>query len=178
MPKFTTAMANIIFTPASADPNKGFRMGHEQSLFVNNQTFTVTGVKYGNYQQKADNGELTDTKYASTSQAILLTTSLGEDLPLNRLLHKRRVIYDKEGKAQVVDAAAFKTELTAHLESLGRRTDDSAMLVGTVEEVGKHALKFFEGKVLQCVEHAGFGRDDKNHLAPLLSPCIQFTFQS
>ena len=170
-------MANIIFNQAPADSNKGFRMGHEQSLFVNNVTFTVTGVKYGNYQEKKADGSLVDTKYATTSQAILLETNIGEDLPLNRLLHKRRVIYDKDGQASIVESASFKAELRQHLESLGHRTDDPSMLVGSVEQVGQHAMKFFEGKVLQCVEHPGFGRDDKNHLVPLLSPCIQFTFQ-
>ena len=170
-------MATIKFQEASADPNKGFRIGREQSLFVNNVTFQVTGVKFGNYQQIADDGSVTPTKYASSSQSILLETSLGEPLPLSRLLNKRRVIYQPDGSAHIVDSATFKGPLRAHLESLGRRDTDSAMLKGSVEDVAKHALKFFDGKTLIVSEIDGLGRDDKNRLVPLLSPCIQFSFQ-
>lgn len=170
-------MTTIKFQEAPADPDKGFRIGREQSLFVNNVTFQVTGVKFGNYQQVADDGSVTDTKYASSSQSILLTTSVGEDLPLSRLLNKRRVIYDKDGSAHIIDSCTFKGPLRAHLESLGRRDNDSAMLKGTVEAVGKHALKFFDGKTLIVSEIDGLGRDNNNRLAPLLSPCIQFGFK-
>lgn len=167
----------IKFIESAADSNKGFRIGGQQSLFVNNVTFTVTGVKFGNYQVVKDDGSVESTKYASTSQAILLTTSIGEDLPLTRLLNRRRVIYDKDGQASVVESCDFKADLRAHLESLGRRADSPDMLNGTVESVGNHALKFFTGKTLICKEVNGLGRDDKNRLVPLLSPCIQFSFK-
>lgn len=167
----------INFIPAEADSQKGFRIGREQSLFAGNVTFKVAGVKFGNYQIVRDDGRTEDTKYASTSQTILLTTDLGEDLPLSRLLNKRRIIYDKDGHASVVESCDFKAPLRAHLESLGRRADDSSMLKGSVKKVADHALKFFEGKTLICNEVPGFGRDDRNRLVPLLSPCIQFSFK-
>ena len=167
----------VKFIEASADNQKGFRIGREQSLFVGNVTFTVTGVKFGEYEITEDDGTKKPTKYASISQSILLTTSLGEDISLKSLLNKRRVIYDKEGHAIVVEKAGFKGALLQHMEQLGRRDDDSAMLKGTVKEVGDHALQFFQGKTIICVDVPGLGRDDKNRLVPLLSPCIQFNFQ-
>lgn len=167
----------INFIQSEADANKGFRIGREQSLFASNVTFTVTGVKFGNYQIVKDDGKVEDTKYASTSQTILLTTSLGEDLPLSRLLNRRRIIYDADGHASVVESCDFKAPLRAHLEALGRRTDDSSMLKGSVKEVADHALRFFAGKTIVCKEVPGLGRDNNNRLVPLLSPCIQFTFK-
>lgn len=172
--KSTTMTINFI--ESAADPNKGFRIGREQSVFVGNVTFKVTGVKFGNYQLVEDGQAPKDTKYASTSQAILFTTDAGEDLPLSRLLNKRRIIYDKEGHAILVESCDFKAKLREHLETLGRREDDSAMLKGSVKEVADKALEFFNGKTLRVIEVEGFGRDDKNRLVPLLSPCIQFTF--
>lgn len=168
----------INFIEAAADTNKGFRIGREQSLFASNVVFTITGVKFGNYRITRDDGKVEDTKYASTSQIILFTTSLGEDLPLNRLLNKRRIIYDKDGHASVVESCDFKAQLRQHLESLGRRDDAPDMLKGTVEEVANHALKFFKDKELICNEVPGLGRDDKNRLVPLLAPCIQFSFKN
>lgn len=166
----------INFIEKDADPKKGFRIGREQSLFQNNVVFTITGVKFGNYEIRGDDGSVKETSHASTSQSILLTTSVGEDLSLSRLLHKTMMIYKKDGDANPVPACTFRAPLREHLETLGRRDDDSAMLKGTVKEVADHALKFFEGKTLICKEVEGFGRDNKNKLVPLLSPCIQFSF--
>ena len=167
----------ITFIEGAADPNKGFRIGREQSLFANNVTFKVTGVKFGNYQTVADDGTTSETKYASTSQSILFTTDIGEDLSLSRLLNRRRVIYDSDGHASIVESCDFKAPLRAHLESLGRRDNDKSMLKGSVQDVANHALKFFDGKTLIVREVEGLGRDPKtNQLTPLLSPCIQFSF--
>ena len=163
---------NITFVKADADPNKGFSMGRTPSLFVNNVVFTITGVKFGNY--------LLDGKPSDTSekaQAILLTTSVGEDISLRRLLRNRRVIYDKDGTAQVLPAFREQAELQQHLESLGRRDDDSTLLKGSVEEVANHALKFFEGKTLIVVEVPALVRDDKGKLAAPFAPIIQFGFK-
>lgn len=167
----------IKFNEAPADASKGFRIGHEQSLFVNNVEFTLTGYKLGTYTITADDGTESPSKYASTSQNIVFTTSIGEDLPLNRLLNRRRVIYDEDGKATIVESCNFKGALRKHLESLGRRPDAPDMLVGTADDVAKHAIKFFEGKTLRVVEFNGFGRDNKNRLQPLLSPAVQFQFK-
>ena len=168
----------IKFNEGPADPNKGFRIGQQASLFVNGAEFQITGYKLGNYTVIADDGSESQTKYASTSQSIVFTTSLGEDLPLNRLLNKRRVIYDADGKASVIESANFKAQLRAHLESLGRRADAHDMLVGTADDVAKHAIKFFEGKTLYCQGFDGFGKDNRGRLQPLLSPAIQFQFKA
>lgn len=165
-------MANIItFVEAPADSNKGFRIGRPESLFRNNVTFTVTGYKFGNYTV---NGA--QTTYSATSQAILLTTSLGEDLPLNRLLKGRKVIYHEDGSAHIVEIAIFKADLMAHMLKLGRRSDNPEMLVGSVEDAAKQALQFFTGKTIVCKEETYFAKDDSGRLVPG-APTVQFSFQ-
>lgn len=167
-------MATIIFKEAGADPSKGFRMGGAQSVLVNNVTFTVTGVKFGNYEIVNDDNTVEQTKYASKAQQILISTSVGEDISLGRLLKGRRLVYHADGSAFVIDACSFKAKLIEHMESLGRRADDSMMLNGSTEEVGNHAMKFFKDKTFQVREVPEcFGRDAKNKLVPLLSPAVQ-----
>lgn len=164
----------IRFVEAPADPNKGFRIGHSQSVFQNNVTFSVTGYKLGNYAIEKKDGSVENTKYADSSQSIVLTTSVDEDLPLNRLLHKKDVLYDAQGSAHVEHACAFKGDLMRHMLILGRRDDDKAMLNGSVEDVAKHAMKFFNGKDLICKQIDGFAKDDKGKLQDRISPFIQF----
>lgn len=168
----------IRFVESPADPNKGFRIGHAQSVFQNNVPFTVTGYKLGTYEVVAKDGSVSKTKYADSAQNILLTTSVGEDLPLNRLLHKKDVIYDAKGEAHIVYGSSFKAALMEHLLKLGRRTDDSAMLNGSVESVAKHAVTFFGTKVLICRENSGFAKDDKGKLVDRISPSITIEFQA
>lgn len=164
----------IRFVEAPADPNKGFRIGHSQSVFQNNVTFKVTGYKLGNYNIEKKDGSIEQTKYANSSQSIVLTTSVDEDLPLNRLLHKKDILYDAQGAAHVEHACSFKGDLMRHMLILGRREDDSAMLKGSVEDVAKHALAFFKDKTLICKEISGFAKDDKGKLQDRISPFIQF----
>ena len=53
------------------------------------------------------------------------------------------------------------------------------MLVGSAEDVAKHALKFFDGKGdLICRENSGFAKDDKGRLVDLISPNISFGFKN
>lgn len=164
---------DIRFIEAPADPNKGFRIGNTKSVFQNNVTFTVTGYKLGNYSVEKKDGTVESTKYADSSQNIVLKTSVDEDLPLNRLLHKKDILYDAHGDARVEYACSFKGDLMRHMLLLGRREDDSAMLKGTVEQVATHALKFFDGKTLICKEISGFAKDDKGKLQDRISPFIQ-----
>ena len=167
---------DIKFVEAPADPNKGFRIGHAPSVFQNNVTFKVTGYKLGNYDIEKKDGSVEKTRYADSSQSIVLTVDIDpeEMLPLNRLLHKKDVLYDATGAAHVEHACSFKGDLMKHMLTLGRRDDDSAMLKGSVEDVAKHALKFFQGKTLICKEISGFAKDDKGRLQDRISPFIQF----
>lgn len=165
---------DIKFVEAPADPNKGFRIGPSQSVFQNNVTFSVTGYKLGSYSIERKDGSIEPTKYADSSQSIVLSTSVEEDLPLNRLLHKKDVLYDAQGSAHVEHACSFKGDLMRHMLTLGRRENDSAMLKGSVEDVAKHALKFFQGKTLICKEISGFAKDGQGRLQDRISPFIQF----
>ena len=167
----------IRFVEAPADPNKGFRIGHAQSVFQNNVTFKVTGYKLGNYDIEKKDGTVEQTKYAKSSQSIVLTTSVDEELPLNRLLHKKDILYDAQGAARVEYVCSFKGSLMQHMLTLGRREDDSAMLKGSVEDVAKHVLKFFDGKDLICKEISGFAKDEKGKLQERINPFIQFDWK-
>lgn len=175
--KFPTM--TIIFVESVADADKGFRLGNKQSLFVNNVTFKVTGYKLGHYNVAKDGSTPTPTKYANTCQSIMLTTDLGsdEDLPLNRLLHKRRVCYDNNGRAVIVPSATFQSELLAFIEQIGRRRDDPSMIVGSAESVAKKVLEFFGDKTIHCHERDYLLRDKDNKLVAPLSPIIQFSFE-
>ena len=169
----------IRFKEAPADADKGFRIGHAQSVFQNNVTFKVTGFKLGSYEIEREDGNVETTKYASSAQSIVFTTSVDEDLPLNRLLHKKTVLYDAQGSAKVVYGSDFRGALMQHLLQLGRREDDKAMLKGSAEDVAKHALKFFEGKGdLICRENSLFAKDDKGKLVDLISPSITIGFKN
>lgn len=163
-------MANIQFVEAPASTTKGFRMGRPESLFKDNVTFTVTGVKFGNY--KIDGA---DTKYSDVAQAILFKTSLDEDLNINRLLKGRKVVYLEDGTAKIVDSCTFKADFQKHMEKLGRREDNPDLLKGGVEEVANHALKFFDGKTIKVSEELYFAKDDKGRLVPG-SSTVQFSF--
>lgn len=167
----------IRFVEAPADPNKGFRIGHALSVFQNNVTFKVTGYKLGNYSVEKKDGTVEQTKYADSSQSIVLKTSVDEDLPLNRLLHKKDILYDAHGDARVEYACSFKGDLMRHMLALGRREDDSAMLKGTIEQVAAHALAFFNGKDLICKEISGFAKDEKGKLQNRISPFVQFCWK-
>ena len=164
---------NITFVEGAADSNKGFRIGHAQSMFQNNVTYKVTGYKLGSYQIEHNNGEVSKTKYADSAQSIVFTTSVDEDLPLNRLLHKKTVLYDAKGSAHIIYGSDFGAQLYQHLLQLGRRDDDPSMLKGSAEDVAKHALKFFDGKEMVCRANEGFfAKDDKGMLQSLISPSI------
>lgn len=167
----------IRFIESPADPNKGFRIGHAQSVFQNNVTFKVTGYKLGSYSIERKDGSIESNKYADSAQSIVLTTSVDEDLPLNRLLHKKDVLYDAEGSAHVEHACSFKGDLMRHMLTLGRRDDNPAMLKGSVEDAAKHALAFFKDKDLICKEIGGFAKDDKGKLQDRISPFIQFDWK-
>ena len=165
----------IRFVEANADPNKGFRIGHAPSVFQNNVTFKVTGTKLGSYEIEKKDGTVTKTKYADSSQSVVLTVDIDqkETLPLNRLLHKKDVLYDASGNAHVEYACAFRGELMRHMLELGRRADDSAMLNGSVEAAAAHAKKFFDGKTFICKEIPGFAKDSQGRLQDRISPFIQ-----
>lgn len=171
----------IKFVEETNDPNKGFRLGGEQSLFQNNVTFTVTGYKLGNYQIIKDDNTVESTKYASEAQQIMLVCDFGggatEDLPINRLLKKRTLCYDKHDVAKVVENCRFKADLMRYMEAIGRREDNSAYLKGSVEEVAKYAVKFFDGKKLQCHEEPDcFAHDSEGKLVARTTPVITFDF--
>ena len=168
----------IKFIEASADDGKGFRLGFKPSVFVNGVTFKVTGYKLGSYEVTADDGTKSASKYADKAQNIIFTTDVGEDLPLNRLLHKRKVCYDRDNKAVVVASCDFQQDLLRHLESLGRRPNDDAMLVGSAKAVAEHALAFFKDKSIYSHEHDLLVRDKNNKLVAPLSPIIVMSFEA
>ena len=98
-------MANIVFVEAPASASKGFRAGRPESLFKNNVTFTITGKKFGNYT--VDGAE---SKYSDVAQAILLKTSIGEALNINRFFKGRKVVYLQNGYAKIIECATYRPD--------------------------------------------------------------------
>lgn len=171
----------IKFNEEANDPNKGFRIGGEQSLFQNNVVFTITGYKLGNYQIIKDDGTVETTKYASEAQQIMLVCDLGggvtEDLPINRLLKKRTLCYDKHDVAKVVEICRFKADLMRHMETLGRDEKNPAYFKGDTKSVAEHAMKFFDSKKIQCHEEPDcFAHDSEGKLVARTTPVITFDF--
>lgn len=161
----------ITFVEAPVDPNKSFYFGRPESLFKDGAEFTVTGYKIGNY---VIDGK--DSQNATVAQAILLTTDLGEDLPLNRVLKGRKVVFDDQGKASVIARSTFQAELRAHMLKLGRREDNPELLQGTAEDAAKHAKAFFDSKKVFCVGQTFFAKDEKGRLVPG-SVTVQFSLR-
>lgn len=172
-----TDIKEIRFVETTEGADKAFRIGRTPSVFQNNVTFHVTGVKRGNYEIEKKNGTVEHTKYSETTQSLVLVVDIDdkETLPLNRLLHKKEVLYDAQGAAHVEYACDFRGDLMQHMLLLGRRTDDPALLVGTIEQVAAHALKFFKDKTFICKEISGFAKDEKGKLQDRISPFIQIT---
>lgn len=160
-------MANINFKLEARDESKGFRAGRPQSVLVNGVTFTIKGYKLGRYE-----GTSQDEK----SQSILLTTSVNEDINVNRFLNGRKIIFDEDGKAHPFEVAEFRNLLQDHLNTLGRREDDPSYIVGTADDVAKHLLTFFKDKTIVCEAVPGFVRDKDNRLVVPFNDIIRFRF--
>lgn len=154
-------MANIIFTESPVDSQKSFYFGRPESLFKDGAEFSITGYKIGSYTVDGK-----ETERSATSQAVLLTTDLGEDLSLNTVLKGRKVVYDDLGKALVVPRSTFQAELQAHLLTLGRRDDSPELLKGTAEDAAKKAVEFFKDKKVYCIGKSFFAKDKDGKLVP------------
>lgn len=137
-------MAQFTFSQTAGDGGFKFR---EQSIFRDGLSFTITGAKTGVWQDETGNVVNKDG-----SNSIRLTTSLGEEINLNRFLNKKRVVYSDTGRASILYDAEFRSELLAFLETkIGRNSTNSAFLNGTAKSVADRLVaEFFAGKTIVC----------------------------
>lgn len=164
------ANGNFPFVEEGRDESKHFRAPRKQSLFVNGVTFAITGYRLGRYD-----GSSQDPK----SQSVLLLTTLGEELNINRLLYCKRVVYSSDGLAKSISVCKFRQELVDHLDKLERDPSDDRFYAGAADDVAKHIVKFFEGKTIGCVEipdvFVKYKDDTKLHIPG--QPFVEFKFE-
>ena len=160
-------MANIKFIAESANPSKGFRVGRTPSVLIGGVEFQINGYELGRYS---------GTTQDANSQSILLKTSVGESVNVNRFINSDRVFLDEEGKAFRAQLCNFAPQLLEVLNAIGRRADDDSYLIGSAEDVAKKVVAFFAGKTIVCEDVNGVFLRDKN--GKLYSPrVVKFAFK-
>ena len=147
-------MANILFTaltPTEVTVEDGFRAGRPVSVYVNGLTVVCTSYELGRWQgvQQDEHSVSILLHFGQVTAAGDPPTPLTEGISVNRFLRKQ-VCFDAEGRMKVVPVATFGDDLRAHIEALGRRTDNDQYINGSPDEVAKHVMKFFEGKTIVC----------------------------
>lgn len=147
-------MANIAFSALNLSDmtaEDGFRVGRPVSVFVNGLTVVNTGYELGRWSgiQQDEHSISILMRFGQVTAAGDPPTPLTEGISVNRFLRKQ-VCFDAEGRMRVIPVATFGDDLRAHIEKLGRRSDNDQFLNGTPDEVAKHIMRFFEGKTIVC----------------------------
>ena len=160
-------MANIKFIAESANPSKGFRVGRTPSVLIGGVEFTITGYELGRYS---------GTTQDANSQSILLKTSVGESVNINRFLNSDRIFFDADGKIFKTQLCSFAPQLHELCSKIGRRPDDDSYLVGTAEDVAKRFVEFFNDKTIVVEDVNDVFRKDKE--GRLYAPTVvKFSFK-
>ena len=157
-------MANITFTvlaPEELGTNAGFRVGRQQSVFVNGLRFRIRKYELGRWQgTEQDENSVSIMLYGNEASEAGDANIFPEGISVNRFL-RQEVVFTAEGKLQCIPRATFGEELRRHLDTLGRREDDDRFLNATPDRVAQHILTFFKGKEIVCTEIPGLFRKDK-----------------
>ena len=161
-------MAGFNFEPTSGDGK--FRIGQKPSVFINGAEFTLTECVTGVW--KDENGNIINK---DDSNSIRFKTSLSGDiddaLNINKLLNRRRIVYDADGHASVLYDFEGHAELTNFIEkTIGRDKDNAVLLNGTAKSVGEAVLDFYKGKTFVVKEVECFFKTIKDGVEKLELP--------
>ena len=137
-------MAGYQFTPTSGDGC--FHIGRKQSIYTDGLKFTLV---------KAHTGIWTDTSTGKVlnkdnGNSIRYESSISSDpddfLNINVFLGRKKVIYDKDGHADILWSCEFHEELRQFLETkIGRDPQNPQNLKGSAKEVADRVLNEFFG---------------------------------
>lgn len=140
-------MAGFNFTPTNGDGV--FRIGRKSSIYTDGLEFTVKVAHTGIW--KDDTGKVLNK---DNGNSIRFETSVSPEpddyLNINVFLGRRKVIYDKDGHADILWSCEFHDELRNFLETkIGRDPSNPQNLKGTAKEVADRVLnEFFNGKTI------------------------------
>lgn len=139
-------MAGFTFTENNGSGR--FKMSGRPSIFTDGVEFTLTEVVTGTWTN--EKGELVNK---DDSNSIRFKTSLSDKLDdainINKLITKRKIVWDEKGHAKILYDFEQHEELSNFLEKFGRDPKDSRMLIGSAKEIGEKVLnEFFGGKTL------------------------------
>lgn len=157
-------MANITFTALAPDAlgaDAGFRVGRQQSVFVNGLRFRVRKYELGRWSGTAqDEKSVSIMLYVNEASEAGDANIFPEGISVNRFL-RQEVVFTSDGKMKCVPRATFGEEFRRHLDTLGRREDDERFLNATPDKVAQHILAFFKDKEIVCTEIPDLFRKDK-----------------
>ena len=153
--KHFNTMAGYQFTPTSGDGC--FHIGRKQSIYTDGLKFTIV---------KAHTGIWTDTSTGKVlnkdnGNSIRYESSISSDpddfLNINVFLGRKKVVYDKDGHADILWSCEFHEELRNFLETkIGRDPSNPQNLKGTAKEVADKVLNdFFGTRQLMAEEKKG-----------------------
>lgn len=153
--KHFNKMAGYQFTPTSGDGC--FHIGRKQSIYTDGLEFTIV---------KAHTGIWTDTSTGKVlnkdnGNSIRYESSISSDpddfLNINVFLGRKKVVYDKDGHADILWSCEFHEELRQFLETkIGRDPQNPQNLKGSAKEVADRVLnEFFGNRKLVAEEKKG-----------------------
>lgn len=161
-------MAGFNFEPTTGDGK--FRIGRKPSIFVNGAEFTLTAVVTGIWRNDAG-----DPINKDDANSIRFKTSLSDDiddtLNINKLLNRRRIVYDADGHASILFDFEGHNDLMNFLEKeIGRDEKNAVLLNGTAKSVGERVLDFYKDTVFVVKEVECFFKSIKDGVEKLELP--------
>lgn len=144
-------MAGFNFNVNNGDGR--FKAPRQSSIFTDGVEFTIVKTITGVWTN--DSGTVINK---DDSNSIRFETSLSSNqddlLNINRLVGKKTVVYDQNGRASILYAADFHEKLRNFLEEkVGRDESDKRFYKGTAKQIGDRVVsEFFAGKTIVCRE--------------------------
>lgn len=129
-----------------------FKAPRQSSIFRGGVEFTITKAVTGVWTDA--NGDLINKDGANSIRfETSLSTNPDDLLNVNRLLGKRRVVYNDSGRARQLYDCEFHEELVKFLEEKIGRADDKRFYKGTAKEIaGRLVNEFFKNKTIVVEE--------------------------
>lgn len=144
-------MANFNFTFSEGQDGK-FKIGRKPSVLINGAEFKLTQCVTGVWKG-ADGAIVNKDGAVSVRFLTSLSDKLDDAINLNKLLGRRRIVYNDSGRASVLyDFEQHELLEKFLLNTIGRDADDSRFLKGTAKEIGEKILDFFKDKTFVVEE--------------------------
>lgn len=161
-------MAGFTFEPKNGDGR--FHIGRV-NIFHDRMEASIVKAVTGVWKE----GDRTINKEGSESIRFITSVSnnLEDAININHLLNKRRVVYDKDGHADILYSCEFREELLKFLvEKIGTEDDNPRVLKLSAKEVGDKVVnEFFKDRKIVFKEKKGvFFKTIKDGVEKLEAP--------